>query len=154
MFGDSLSVLSRVYNTRMIQGVIFDMDGLMLDTEPAYRVAWQQAAAECGFDLLDALYFTLVGRSRIEGEQALVAAFGPGFPLDAFHDACLRHEAAVFDVPPRRRWKKTRDGCTFGFARLPASGQGGCHLDSAPDCGDPTPSGRTAESFRRRDQRR
>jgi beta-phosphoglucomutase-like phosphatase (HAD superfamily) len=84
----------------MIQGVIFDMDGLMLDTEPAYRVAWQQASAECGFDLPDALYFTLVGRSRIEGEETLAAAFGPGFPLNAFHEACLRHEAAVFDTTP------------------------------------------------------
>jgi HAD superfamily hydrolase (TIGR01509 family) len=87
----------------MVQGVIFDMDGLMLDTEPAYRVAWRQASAECGFDLPDALYFTLIGRSRVEGEEALVAAFGPGFPLDRFHDACLRHEAAVFDTTPPRK---------------------------------------------------
>jgi HAD superfamily hydrolase (TIGR01509 family) len=84
----------------MIRGVIFDMDGLMLATEPSYRVAWQQASAECGFDLPDALYFTLVGRSRIEGEQTLVDAFGPGFPLEAFHAACLKREAAVFDTTP------------------------------------------------------
>lgn len=72
----------------------------MLDTEPAYRVAWQQAAAECGYDLPDALYFTLIGRSRIEGEQALVQAYGSEFPLDAFHAACLRCEAAAFDTTP------------------------------------------------------
>jgi beta-phosphoglucomutase-like phosphatase (HAD superfamily) len=84
----------------LIQGVIFDMDGLMLDTEPAYRVAWQQASAECGYDLPDALYFTLVGRSRIESEQALVDALGPEFPLHAFRAACLRREADVFDTTP------------------------------------------------------
>ncbi len=84
----------------VIRAVIFDMDGLMLDTEPAYRVAWQQASAECGYHLPDALYFRLIGRSRVEGEQTLADAFGPGFPLDAFHDACLRREAAVFDTTP------------------------------------------------------
>jgi beta-phosphoglucomutase-like phosphatase (HAD superfamily) len=84
----------------LIQGVIFDMDGLMLDTEPAYRMAWQQASAECGYDLPDTLYFTLIGRSRIEGEQTLVDTYGPQFPLDAFHAACLRREAAVFDTTP------------------------------------------------------
>ena len=27
-----------------ICAVIFDMDGLMLDTEPIYKIAWQRAA--------------------------------------------------------------------------------------------------------------
>ena len=66
----------------MIQAAIFDMDGLMLDTEPAYRIAWQAASAECGYDLPDPLYFTLIGRGRSEGEQTLVDAFGPRFPVD------------------------------------------------------------------------
>ena len=61
----------------LIRGVIFDMDGLMLDTEPAYRVAWQQAAVECGYDLPDPLYFRLIGRSRLEGERTLVDALAP-----------------------------------------------------------------------------
>ncbi len=72
----------------------------MLDTEPAYRVAWQQASAECGYDLPDPLYFTLIGRSRIEGEEMLMNAFGPEFPLDEFHAACFRREAAVFETTP------------------------------------------------------
>jgi HAD superfamily hydrolase (TIGR01509 family) len=88
----------------LIKAAIFDMDGLMLDTEPAYRVAWQAASAECGYDLPDPLYFTLIGRGRSEGEQTLVDAFGPEFPVDAFRAACLRREAAMFDTtaPPKK----------------------------------------------------
>jgi beta-phosphoglucomutase-like phosphatase (HAD superfamily) len=29
-----------------IAAIVFDMDGLMLDTEPLYKAAWQQAARE------------------------------------------------------------------------------------------------------------
>lgn len=88
----------------LIKAAIFDMDGLMLDTEPAYRIAWQAASAECGYELPDPLYFTLVGRGRSEGEQALVDAFGPQFPVDAFRAACLRREASIFDTttPPKK----------------------------------------------------
>jgi HAD superfamily hydrolase (TIGR01509 family) len=84
----------------MIQAAIFDMDGLMLDTEPAYRVAWQAASAECGYDLPDPLYLTLIGRGRSEGERTLVDAFGPQFPVDAFRAACLRREAEIFATMP------------------------------------------------------
>lgn len=34
----------------MIKAVIFDMDGVLLDTEKHYYIAWQQAAREAGFD--------------------------------------------------------------------------------------------------------
>jgi len=84
----------------MIQAAIFDMDGLMLDTEPAYRIAWQAASAECGYELPDPLYFTLIGRGRSEGEQTLVDAFGPQFPVDRFRAACLRRETEMFETTP------------------------------------------------------
>ena len=47
--------------------VIFDMDGLLLDSEPLYRVTWQTAAAELGFPIDDALYACFVGRGSEEG---------------------------------------------------------------------------------------
>lgn len=34
----------------MIKAVIFDMDGVLIDTEKHYNAAWQQAATEAGFD--------------------------------------------------------------------------------------------------------
>ncbi len=80
-----------------IRAVIFDMDGLMLDTEPLYQLAWQRAAAECGHPIGEALYSDPIGRSRTDGEKILRAAFGPGFSLEAFRAACRRCEAAVFE---------------------------------------------------------
>ena len=79
-----------------VRAVIFDMDGLMLDTEPLYKIAWQRAAVECGYPISEELYFDLIGRSRADGEKILLAAFGPGFSSEAFHAACARCEATVF----------------------------------------------------------
>jgi HAD superfamily hydrolase (TIGR01509 family) len=60
------------------------MDGTMLDTEPLYKAAWQRAAADLGFDLDDAFYLGLVGRSIADGEDALSRRFGGSFPLAEF----------------------------------------------------------------------
>ncbi|HTA45833.1 MAG TPA: HAD family phosphatase [Bryobacteraceae bacterium] len=79
-----------------IEAVIFDMDGLMLDTEPFYRAAWQRAARECGYEISDELWFDFVGRTRAGGEDLMVQLFGAGFPLEAFRAASLRTEKAVF----------------------------------------------------------
>jgi beta-phosphoglucomutase-like phosphatase (HAD superfamily) len=79
-----------------IRAVIFDMDGLMLDTEPLYKIAWQRAAVECGYPISEELYFDLIGRTRVDGENILLRAFGPGFPLSEFRATCARCEASVF----------------------------------------------------------
>jgi HAD superfamily hydrolase (TIGR01509 family) len=67
-----------------IDAVVFDMDGLMLDTEPLYKAAWQAGCRECGYELTDAVYATLVGRPTPACEQVLMDTFGVGFPLDRF----------------------------------------------------------------------
>lgn len=54
-----------------IQAVAFDMDGVLIDTEPMYQHAWQQACAELGFDLDDDAYAGLVGRPTADCEAAL-----------------------------------------------------------------------------------
>jgi beta-phosphoglucomutase-like phosphatase (HAD superfamily) len=67
-----------------IKAVVLDMDGLMLDTEPLYKAAWQQACAELGFDLNDQFYSRLIGRPNRDCERELMHLFGPGFPMTRF----------------------------------------------------------------------
>ncbi len=85
-----------------IDSVVLDMDGLMLDTEPLYKIAWQEAAFELGCPLDDKFYLTLVGRTNAEGEAALTERFGAGFPLDRFRDrwaALWRSEVDANGIP-------------------------------------------------------
>jgi HAD superfamily hydrolase (TIGR01509 family) len=64
--------------------VIFDMDGLLLDSEPLYRVTWQTAAAELGCLIDDDFYSQFVGRGTDEAELILREHFGDALPLDEF----------------------------------------------------------------------
>jgi HAD superfamily hydrolase (TIGR01509 family) len=67
------------------RAVIFDMDGLLLDSEPLYRVTWKAAASSLGFPIDDVLYERFVGRGNVESENILREHFGETFPLDEFH---------------------------------------------------------------------
>lgn len=67
-----------------IRAVIFDMDGLMLDTEVIYRQVWQQAARMQGFVLTDEHYLPFVGRTTRDAEADMARMFGPSFDLARF----------------------------------------------------------------------
>lgn len=66
------------------RAIIFDMDGLLLDTEGSYFIAWQQATKVMGFDLSDEFCNKLSGLSFLILEQKLVEQFGNGFSFSEF----------------------------------------------------------------------
>ncbi|MDO9105986.1 MAG: HAD family phosphatase [Methylovulum sp.] len=77
-------------NPGAIAAVIFDMDGLVLDTESTYCLAWQQAAAAMGHDLPDEFCRSLSGLHHREVEQKLLTVCGADFKLSVFHQAAGR----------------------------------------------------------------
>ena len=71
--------------------VIFDMDGLMLDTEPLAARAWTDAAARVGVAFDHAVTSRLIGRNFADCRMLIGAHHGDGYPIDdlmrAWHDA-------------------------------------------------------------------
>lgn len=65
-----------------IKAVIFDMDGLMLDTERLSRATWQKAMQDWGYILNDDVYLTVVGRSATSTYKVFREAYGQDLPLD------------------------------------------------------------------------
>jgi predicted nucleotidyltransferase/beta-phosphoglucomutase-like phosphatase (HAD superfamily) len=65
--------------------VIFDMDGLVLDTESTYIFAWQQAAKEMGYDLSDDFCLSLSGCHYKDVELRLTEYCGAEFNLETFN---------------------------------------------------------------------
>ncbi len=76
--------------------VIFDMDGLLLDTESLYCRSWQQAASDCGFTISPGFYSQLVGRSRADALQIVLEHFGDRVPMPAFYERVLHYENVYF----------------------------------------------------------
>ncbi|MGI4791140.1 MAG: HAD family hydrolase [Janthinobacterium lividum] len=62
------------------KGVIFDMDGLMLDTEPIYWESIQQAASELGYSFDNAMRTAFLGRSIPAWKDTLIQTFGADYP--------------------------------------------------------------------------
>jgi len=66
----------------MIEAVIFDMDGLMLDTQRMATKAWKLAAAEYGLNFSDELNLKLIGRSVQDSIIILKKELGADFPIE------------------------------------------------------------------------
>jgi HAD superfamily hydrolase (TIGR01509 family) len=63
--------------------VIFDMDGLMLDTEPLAARAWSEAAMALGVDFDAALAQAMIGRNFTDCAAMVHARYGSGYPAEA-----------------------------------------------------------------------
>ena len=67
-----------------IAAVIFDMDGLVLDTEKTYRIAWREAGRAMRYDFPDALLEALSGQSMDTVLRMIESFCGPGFDPGEF----------------------------------------------------------------------
>jgi HAD superfamily hydrolase (TIGR01509 family) len=66
--------------------VIFDMDGLMLDTETLAREAWFNTMRTFGIALTDEIYLQVLGTTGARTRQIFQEAYGAGIPIDAMYD--------------------------------------------------------------------
>lgn len=65
--------------------VIFDMDGLVLDTESTYIIAWQQAASTMGYDFSRDFCLSMSGLHYKDIELRLIECCGAKFDLQVFN---------------------------------------------------------------------
>jgi|GEM_PF-163622 len=62
-----------------VELVIFDMDGLMIDTEPISKRGWQNALKEYGLELDDEIFARLLGTQIKTAEKIMCAHYGKDF---------------------------------------------------------------------------
>lgn len=76
----------------MRTAIIFDLDGLMVDTEPLARRAWAQALAEHGQTLSDVVYRQMIGHRTLDSARILLAHC----PLPATPESLAQRKTALF----------------------------------------------------------
>ncbi len=83
---------------RAPRAIIFDMDGLLIDSESIYRDAMIEVAAEGQFDLPGSVIERMVGLPWANAAQALTDHYGPDFDTAAFRDDAVRRFHIVADA--------------------------------------------------------
>lgn len=62
--------------------VIFDMDGLMFDTERIAFTAWRNAASEYGYEITEDIFKETLGVNIVLTGEIFIKHFGESFPFD------------------------------------------------------------------------
>ena len=75
-----------------LQAVLFDMDGVIVDTEPLHRKAYFQVFSDLGIDVSDELYSSFTGLSTFRTVETLKENFT--IPMDT--EEIMRHKRVYF----------------------------------------------------------
>ncbi|MGI4746353.1 MAG: HAD family hydrolase [Janthinobacterium lividum] len=78
-----------------IEAVIFDMDGLLLDSELLSMEALMTAGAELGYDMPRNFCHSMIGSSLDLCRAMLIAEYGPEFPIEQYVKVQERHLQAL-----------------------------------------------------------
>jgi HAD superfamily hydrolase (TIGR01509 family) len=73
------------------RAVVFDMDGLLFDTESLYIRSLITAAAEYGYEMTWDLYRPMLGSPWHVNRHSLLLQYGPSFPVDDVRSLWLKH---------------------------------------------------------------
>jgi len=79
---------------RLPRAVVFDMDGLMLDTERMASRCWSAAASAIGVAFDTVLLPSMIGRNSRDSREFVLAHYGADYPIDAL----MRESRAQFDA--------------------------------------------------------
>ena len=66
----------------MKKAVIFDMDGLMIDSERVTYEEYQQALNKLSYEFNDTMYRTCLGKNKASVYQIFFKHYGDNFPMD------------------------------------------------------------------------
>ena len=90
-------------HTAMIDGVIFDMDGLMFDTERIWATLWRPALATLGLSYKEGLDVAARGTAGDTMRAVLRRFYGENCDTDAIIEALHAQAEKAFQAPPPKK---------------------------------------------------
>jgi len=86
------------FDPATLTAVVFDMDGLLLDSERIAYDIGRQVSLDLGIPWTHEVAMQLIGRNSREHEALLKGAFGPDYPLDVHQAEFGRRYEAVIEA--------------------------------------------------------
>lgn len=89
----------------MIEAVIFDMDGLLFDTEKLCMEMWQAQGEKEGIVFSNDLFYKCIGRNNKDTKEIVLASLGHDFPYDDFRkkaSSAMRDHMDKFGPPQKQ----------------------------------------------------
>lgn len=87
---ENLQIVHPDWKTKEIRGVLFDMDGLVLDTEILYSRFWREACEAFGFSMSYQQSLKMRALNRQAGSDMLQSFFGPTADYAAIRQERIR----------------------------------------------------------------
>lgn len=79
------------------KAIIFDMDGVIFDSERAVLRCWQELSARYGFARVEVPYMRCVGVNAAVSRQIFLDFYGADFPYDRYSGEVSRNYHARYD---------------------------------------------------------
>ncbi len=74
----------------IVKGAVFDMDGLILDTEKLYQRFWREASSICGYEMPQTIALQLRSLDKNLAKKLLNDFFGQGYDYNAVKQERIR----------------------------------------------------------------
>lgn len=78
----AVEIYKKISKTENVRGVLFDMDGIVLDTEKLYARFWMEAANAMGYPMTWEQALGMRSLNRSAGQARLESYFGPGISIE------------------------------------------------------------------------
>jgi HAD superfamily hydrolase (TIGR01509 family) len=75
---------------KQIDAVIFDMDGLMFDTETLAEKCWEKAGRKYGYTISKKIYKQVTGLNLARSKEIFLNHYGADFPFDTVRNERIR----------------------------------------------------------------
>lgn len=89
-----------IYDDLDFDGALFDMDGLVLDTEKTYHKVWKEAGKAYGYNVTEEMVSALMGGGYDNTKAMFERIFGKEFPFDKVRKLRTEMLNEIFEKEP------------------------------------------------------